>query len=84
MNFNNVRIIARRTFTSNSSSVADLKNRSSRATCGAFEREITVRAEEVTNTKARLRNAGFMIVGTSEPIGRTRKIWFVARGAAGL
>ncbi len=62
-------------------SVKDLLRRSTSAVCAAFEREITVRAEEVSRTKQRLRSSGFMIIGTSEPIGRSRKIWFIRRGA---
>jgi len=65
-----------------SNSVRDIIRSSTKAVCGVFEREITVRAEEVSRTKQRLRSAGFMIIGTSEPIGRSRKIWFIRRGAS--
>ena len=49
---------------------------STRAVCGIQEREITVRAENVGETKRRLEARGMFIVGTSEAGGRTRKIWF--------
>lgn len=68
----------------NGGGVKNLLRQSTKATCGAFERELTVPAQRVAVTKQRLRNAGFMIVGTSEPIGNSRKIWFIARGLAGL
>ncbi len=58
----------------------DLLRRSSKAVCGVFEREILVPSEKVSVTKKRLRSRGFVIVGTSEPIGRNRKIWFVPAG----
>jgi len=61
--------------------VREILSRSNKAVCGAFEREVTVSAEKVNDTKARLRNKGFVIIGTSEPIGMSRKIWFIPAGA---
>lgn len=54
--------------------------KSTKAVCGLFEREIVVPSEKVSITKKKLRDKGFVIVGTSEPFGRTRKIWFVRAG----
>jgi hypothetical protein len=67
-----------------SNGVQSIIRQSTKAVCGTLEREVTVPAERVAVTKAKLRASGMMIVGTSEPVGRTRKIWFVPRGAAGL
>ena len=54
--------------------------RSTSATCGIFEREVIVASPKVDETKRKLKGKGFMIVGTSEPNGKTRKIWFIRRG----
>ena len=58
----------------------NILKKSTSATCGMFEREVVVASAKVDETKKRLRDKGFMIVGTSEPGGKTRKIWFVRRG----
>ncbi|KKN08056.1 hypothetical protein LCGC14_1060550 [marine sediment metagenome] len=58
----------------------NILQRSTKATCGLFEREIVVPSEKVGAMKKRLRDKGFVIVGTSESIGRNRKIWFVPAG----
>lgn len=63
---------------------SDILKQSKRATCGTFEREVTVPSSRVASTKKRLKEAGFMIVGTSESNGSTRKIWFVPYGSAGI
>jgi|TARA_Y100000310_G_scaffold342241_1_gene444510 tRNA G18 (ribose-2'-O)-methylase SpoU len=60
--------------------VRDLVKMSHKATCGVMEKELTVKAANVSSAKAKLRNAGFRIIGTSEPSGPTRKIWFIVRG----
>ncbi len=60
--------------------VEDLLRQSSSATCAIMEREIVVKNEDVSMTKQRLKSKGFMIIGTSEPNGNTRKIWFIRRG----
>ena len=58
----------------------NILSRSTSATCGMFEREVVVASANVEETKKRLRSKGFIIVGTSELGGKTRKIWFVRRG----
>lgn len=60
--------------------VKDIIDSSVKATCAIMEREVTVPSSQVESTKRRLRNSGFMIIGTSEPIGRFRKVWFIRRG----
>ncbi len=57
----------------------ELIRRSTKAQCGAFEREVTVRPENLLKAKLALRKKGLMIVGTSE---RKDKIWFVNRATA--
>ena len=53
---------------------------SSKAVCGAFEREVVVKDSEVSKTKAQLKKAGFIIVGTGDAgFGRT-KVWFNPAG----
>lgn len=59
-----------------------LLNRSKRATCGVFEREITVHSRDVLKMKMSLKSQGFTIVGTSEAGHNTRKIWFVPGGSS--
>ena len=54
--------------------------RSHPATCGIMEREINLRTENVAKTKATLRKKGFVIIGTSEPNGSRRKVWFIRSG----
>lgn len=60
--------------------VKDIVRRSSQAVCGAFEREVSVKAENVAAVKAKLKAKGFFIVGTSEPGTARRKIWFIRQG----
>lgn len=57
-----------------------IKNRSSKAICGAFEREIVVDSDEVSEVKAELRANGFIIVGTGPAGFGKRKIWFNPAG----
>lgn len=57
-----------------------LLSRSTKATCGAFEREIVVRSEKVAETMRKLKSKGFIIVGLSPQGSRTRKIWFNPAG----
>ena len=54
----------------------ELFGRSSPAICGLMEREITVKSENVSSIKAKLKAKGMFIVGTSEAGRNTRKIWF--------
>lgn len=58
-----------------------LVKRSTKAVCGTFEREVTVRPENLKKNLKALREAGFQIVGTGI---HKRKIWFIRRGLAGL
>ena len=62
--------------------IEQLKARSSRAVCGAFEREVTISSEKAAQAIRLIKSKGFMFVG-SGPAGPGRtKIWFVSRGAA--
>lgn len=62
--------------------IEQLKARSKRATCGAFEREVTVDIRKAAEAIRLIKSKGFMFVGRG-PAGRGRiKIWYVARGAA--
>jgi len=60
--------------------VKQILGRSTKATCGILEREVVVKNENVSLTKAKLKSKGFVIIGTSEPFGKTRKIWFIRAG----
>ena len=62
-------------------SIKDILSRSSRAVCGAFEREVVVKKTNVANVKARLRAKGFIIVGTGPAGPNSRKVWFNPAGA---
>lgn len=57
----------------------DILNRSVKATCGISEKQITVAKKNVDKTIARLRNAGFYVIGKSLDKDPT-KIWFIRRG----
>ena len=63
-----------------SNNIDSILDRSKSATCGVMEREINVKIENVAKTKAALRSKGFVIIGTSEPNGRFRKIWYIRSG----
>ena len=54
----------------------DLLKGSTKAVCGVWEKEKTVKKEYVAELKRKLRAKGYYIVGTSEPNGKTRKVWF--------
>lgn len=61
-----------------------LRARSTKAVCGAFEREVIVKSENAAKAIATIKKHGFLYVGKGPAgLGRT-KIWFVARGAAML
>lgn len=64
--------------------VKQLVRQSSKATCGAFERELTVPTRGKGIAIRRLRAAGYRIIGTSYGEGNRTKIWFISRGLAGL
>ena len=60
----------------------ELRARSKRAVCGAFEREVTVDIRNAAEAIRIIKSKGFLFVG-SGPAGRGRKkIWYVSRGAA--
>ena len=61
-------------------SINSILHRSSKATCGVMEREVVVKTKKVTETKRKLKSKGFIIIGSSEPNGKTRKIWFIRTG----
>jgi len=61
-------------------SINSILHRSSKATCGVMEKEIVVRTKKIVETKRKLRPKGFIIIETSEPNGKTRKIWFIRAG----
>jgi len=60
--------------------VDDILKKSHRAVCGISEREVNVRAKELYPTVAKLKKAGFNVIGTS--FGKTpiKKIWFIRGG----
>ena len=61
--------------------VKSILNRSSQAICGVFEKEVVVDSSNVSETKRKLREAGFIIVGTGDAgFGKT-KVWFNPMGA---
>ena len=62
------------------SDIDSILNRSHPATCAIMEREINVRLENIAKTKATLKKKGFFVIGTSEPNGKTRKVWFIRSG----
>lgn len=64
--------------------VKDLLRRSSKAVCAASERELIVHHKLASSTKARLKKAGYRIIGTSEREGNSVRIWFIARGGIPL
>lgn len=60
--------------------VSSILNRSSKAVCGAFEREVIVKNSEVNKVKSKLRSAGYVIIGTGKGGFNTTKIWFNPAG----
>lgn len=74
MNFGNFITSAKQT------AVKDILSRSNRAVCGAFEKEVVVRNESVSATKAMLKSAGFIIVGTGKAGPNSTKVWFNPAG----
>ena len=67
-------------FGESGSDIDTILKRSHAAVCGVMEREINVRTENVAKTKATLKKKGFFVIGTSEPNGKTRKVWFIRSG----
>lgn len=62
------------------SDIDTILRRSHSAVCGIQEREINLRTENVAKAKATLRKKGYFVIGTSEPNGKTRKVWFIRSG----
>lgn len=59
-----------------------LRARSKRAVCGAFERETIVSSQNVAEAIRLIKSKGFLFIGRGPAgFGKT-KIWYVARGAA--
>ena len=56
-----------------------LKN-STKALCGAFEREISVDEDQVSDVKRTLRQNGYIIVGTGPGNFGNVKVWFNPAG----
>lgn len=67
----------------NGESAADLLSNSRRAVCGITEREVAVLPKDVENAKAKLRRAGYRVIGVGEQEGRRKKVWFIERGGFG-
>ena len=61
---------------SNGLTVEDIVRRSSQASCGLTEREVTVKSENVASTIKKLKARGFFVVGVSHGNSRTKKVWF--------
>ena len=57
-----------------------LMKQSSKAVCGAFERELIVDAKKVRQIKEALKSKGQMIVGTGQAGFGKKKIWYNPRG----
>ncbi len=55
-----------------------------RATCGAFEKELTVRADRLPKVVSRLKSRGYNVIGTSYPKTQIKKVWFVKQGLGSL
>lgn len=55
--------------------------RSTGATCGISEREVTVATKNLAAAISRLKSAGFHVIGTSYNKGPTKKIWFIRPGS---
>lgn len=58
----------------------------SRAVCGTFEKEITVKASKVPQFAKALEKRGYRVLGTSyeKPKAKSKKLWFVPMGAGSL
>jgi len=55
---------------------------STKAVCGAFEREVVVKDSEVSATKSKLKRAGYVIIGTGPAGFKRTKIWFNPSGVS--
>ena len=62
--------------------IEQLRSRSKRATCGAFEREVIVDIRKAAEAVRIIKSKGFLFIGSGPAgFGKT-KIWYVSRGAA--
>lgn len=61
-----------------------IMKQSSRAVCGAFEREILVDEKKVEAIKKALRSKGQFIVGTGKAFPGKKKVWYNQQGLVGL
>ena len=59
-----------------------IKRRSTKAVCGVFERQVSVKKENVEKTKRILESKGFIILGTG-PAGPGRRfVWYNPAGVS--
>ena len=59
-----------------------INRRSTKAVCGVFERQVSVKNENVEKTKKILKAKGFIIIGTG-PAGSGRKfVWYNPAGVS--
>lgn len=57
-----------------------LKRRSSKAVCGAFEKEVIVKKENLNKAKQILKDKGFVIVGSGDTGFGKKKLWYNPAG----
>ena len=57
-----------------------IRNRSTRAVCGTFEREIIVNNSQVAKMKETIKKMGNVIIGTGKAGFNSTKIWFNPQG----
>ena len=55
-----------------------------RATCGVFEKEMNVKAENLPKRVRELKSRGYRVLGTSYGNTKIKKIWFVPMGLGSL
>ncbi len=58
----------------------NILRKSTQATCGIMEKEVSVPAKDVPKTIKTLKSAGFFIVGTSHGKTQSKKVWFIRAG----
>lgn len=65
---------------SNGNSVRNIIDRSTKAVCGVFEREVVVPNSKVISTKLKLKGSGYIIIGTGKAGSNSTRIWFNPAG----
>ncbi len=57
-----------------------------RATCGLAEKEVMVKAQNVSKIAKGLQNRGYTVIGTSydKPGTKFKKLWFIQQGLGSL